>query len=313
MTAPALAPAVRMPPEYLRPLVEQLPGYRAAVDRVEQASAALRALTPPAIPDESGPITEWADAMVEYETATAQYESRRKFILGAQHRASAEAANIFNSNINSLLHDLAERLTRLMADVTGVVAELNGAATAEQAVALDVGPAWKRLRDLAGEYETLRSGQEWLLLHVAPRQYWVSCRPSLGGEDHCNLAYLRNLDDLWPDWRQLGLSSRRINLDGSKDRQEPWPADGGPELLIWLLKSSAQPWIPSLPELDALFRELRERANPDPQPAQAERVVLNRAPRPSRPAADYYDRVAPEIEFAPRDTKTLERQREAPA
>jgi hypothetical protein len=297
MTTAQVATAHRLPSNvYLQRLVELLPGYRDALNLAEQADAALRKL--PAVPDVpaeldphvSGQITqEWLTAVMTHETAAAQYQKQRQLIATVKQRATGNAMSIFASNVNGLLRGLNDDLTRLLAEVSVVDRELGGADTAEQAVTLDAAPAWKRLRDLAVDYDTLRDAQTYLLLNVASRTYWTSCRPILGGEDHANLAYIRNLDDVWSDWRRPGLHTQRINVDGSKHRTEPWPADSGPELLLWLVRSPAKPWIPTLPQIDELFAELRARDNAPQQP-QPQREVLNQPPR-----ADYFDRIAPEL------------------
>lgn len=296
MSAPAhaAATAFRLPPPSLKPYADAIPEYRDALRRVQAAETWLNRqppVPPPNIPNaETGAqIDEWLAAVDNYDAEVARHDRHRQRVLAIKQHASADAAAVFTANVNPIFRALHAELEKLLDNAADAVSQLDGARTAEQAIAGDCGPAWRTLLDLAGEYSALRSSQEWLLLNVAFRMYWATCRPTLPGEDHQNLAYIKNLPDLWPNWRSPDRFTRQVNIDGSKPRLEPWPADHGPELLIWLVESDAQPWIPTTTQLDELLAELRDRDNADPQPASAERQPLNRAPRP---AAGYFDRVA---------------------
>jgi hypothetical protein len=134
-------------------------------------------------------------------------------------------------------------------------------------------------------------------LNLAPRHYWTTCRPILGGEDTGSLAVIRNLDDVWPSWTNPGLA-QQMHVDGTKQRGEPWPSDPV-QLLLWLVTSlpaaARQPahvWIPTLTEIDELFAERRDRDNPTPD-SQPARLVLNQAPQPP---GDKYSRVVTPLE-----------------
>ena len=131
-----------------------------------------------------------------------------------------------------------------------------------------------------------------MMLNLAPKKYWQTCRPILGGLDHANLAWLRGLDDVYPSWRDPGMA-QRINVDGSKTRTEPWPDDeNSPQMMLWLTRTpAAQPWVATPPQIDELFQEIRDALNP-PAEQQPARQTLNEPPR------DYYDRVATPIEMA---------------
>jgi hypothetical protein len=296
MTAPAALPtAIRLPHNrYLRRLVDQLPGYTDALSLAEHADECLSELPPvPPVPAEldphtSGQITaEWLSALDTHEQAQAQYVKDRARIQAVKSRAQSTAASALNTNVNRLFRGLNDDLTRLLAEVAEIAQELDGASSPSQAIGRGVVEPWKRLCDLADDYSTLRSAQDYLLVSVAPKSYWQSCRPILGGEDTASLAHIRNLDDIYPSWRNLG-AAQRVNVDGSKDRAEPWPADPT-QLLLWLVASDAEPWIPTTTEIDELFRERRDRDNQPRQPQPA-RQTLNQPPR-----ADYYSRIMPDI------------------
>jgi hypothetical protein len=144
-------------------------------------------------------------------------------------------------------------------------ADLDGASTAEQAIAKDRAPAWKRLTELAGDYSTLRVAQRALM--SGRTDLVTSSRSSNGGEDTASDLVLQNLDDLWPSWRNPGQTERVINVSGEPHRYEPWPAEPA-QLLLWLVTSTAQPWVPTIPQLERLWDRRRNLANPNPRIAK---------------------------------------------
>ncbi len=296
MTAPATA--IRLPDnKFLLPAVDALPGYKAALDRADRADEMLRELAPPAPvaadldPRNTGPTLEWLDALDEHDTAVERYERHRRRLLGSKQAAMGEAASVLRANANRLLAGLNDHLTELLHEVAEIADELDGAITADQAIGHGVAPAWKALAELVGEYAELRFAQEYCLNNLTPNHYWTTCKPVLGGEATASVAHLRNIDALWPGWRNPNANTQ-INIVGSKKRAEPWPSDPT-QLLLWLVTSEAEPWIPTTTQIDELFAEKRDRDNPKPT-SPPQRDVLNQPPRP--PTDDYYSRVITPLE-----------------
>jgi hypothetical protein len=276
--------------------VDRLRGYKEALSLAEDADAWLRSLRPvPPVPAELDPhrcgklSEEWLTAAAEHEAAAARLEHERRLILTVRQRAGADANAAFLNGIDHMLADLHHDLMGMLDNVADIANQLNGATTAAQAVEVDAGAAWKRLAELTTDYQTLRAAQHVIMLR-APRELWISCTPTLGGEPHANLAYIRNIGSIWANWRQPGLGPQRINIDGSKPRPEPWPTDPT-QVLLWLVTSSAEPWIPTTRELRQRFREPSERANPGPddEPQQQPEPPRNEPPR------NPYDRIAAPI------------------
>ena len=297
MTAPTqLATKLRLPDNIRRRAVDKLAGYEDALERAEHAGCELRNLTPPPpIPAELDPSScgritqDCRAAVLEYEASVAKYAQEQQLIRRFEQQANGEERSILTSGVNTLLRDLGCELKPVLAETSRLVDELGPAATASQAIQLNVTKAWQKLQDKGDHIAKLYSEADWLYLNIAPRRCWTSATPLLGAEGHCNLLHIRNLHQLFPDWHQPGLHTRQINVDGSRTRPEPWPVDDySPDFLIWAIKADAELWIPTLPEFDELFRQLREADNPPMQP-EPERQVLNQSPRSP------YDRVIPTI------------------
>ncbi|MGH3968898.1 MAG: hypothetical protein ACRDTV_12490 [Mycobacterium sp.] len=254
---------------YLAKVVDELAGHRTALDVAAQAQQMLDSLVAPeGIPADLHPLNtgavndEWVDASIAHTAAVAMLERRRGVLLELLRDANAQAASVITHNINQLLTRLNDDLTHLLDEARQAAAQLGGATTAEEAIAEDAGTHWKALTALAGEYALLREAQD-DVMRRAPFDYLNGSRPANGqGEDHTSDLRLANLDQLWPDWRDPGIKT--IRMDGGRDRLEPWPEDNA-GLLLWLVTSPAQAWIPTLPQLDQLRTKRIARSNPMPK------------------------------------------------
>jgi hypothetical protein len=250
--------------------VAALPGYRQAVDTASACDQWLS--TPPELPTVDPELAEhiteeWLTAERARENALTDYEARRRIVQSRRELAANQAQSIFNTGADLILGVLQDELTKLLNRAAGVLPELGGATTPAEAIATDAGAAWKQFGALSDEYSELRSAQTFVMLRASVG-LWRSCTPSLPSEDHCNLAFIRNIDELWPNWRQYGLDRRRVDLsdNATPARDQPWPADSGPELLVWLLTSDAEAWIPTTKQLRELFNE--RNAAPEDVPEQ---------------------------------------------
>lgn len=254
--------------------VAALPGYREALAEAEAADHWLK--TAPQLPAVDPALAEhitdaWIDAERARETAIADYEARRRIVQSRRERAASRAQSIFIGGVDLILGSLQNDLTALLERVTQALPELGGATTAEQAIAADAGAAWKQLTALADDYDALRQAQTFVMIRGSV-SLWQSSTPQFPGEDHANEAFIRNIAELWSNWRQPGLNRSRIDLSDNvtRGRDEPWPADHGPELLIWLVNSDAQPWIPTGKQLRELWAERNAPPIDDAPPESAD-------------------------------------------
>ncbi|WP_205874441.1 hypothetical protein [Mycobacterium camsae] len=217
----------------------------------------------PPVPDPftAGAVTdEWIAAVIERSAQQDLTTKRRnilvRFIADADNRAKTSVPDT-----DAVLRAYHGKLVELLDNARELVDQLDGANNAETAIDKGVGPQWKQLSELARDYQQLRNAQE---SHV-PQDIVISARPSTGtGEHPASDLFLRNLDDIWPHWRQPDLTPRTIRLDGRRDRTEPWPTEPVPQL-IWLATSQAEPWIPTIAQLRTLWRQRKTKANPQPR------------------------------------------------
>lgn len=219
-------------------------------------------------PFAAGEITdEWIDATIERRAQDNLRAQRRgvllSFIADAENRAAVTAADT-----DSILAAYHGRLTELLSAAKEIVDQLDGAATPTEAIDKGVTLQWKALTALADDYQALRAAQ----MSQIPTEIAVSARPAAGGEDHASDCYLQNLDTVWPTWRQPHKTPTTTYINGGeKDRNrfEPWPSERRPvSLLVWLITSRAEPWIPTTAQLRALQAQRARVLNPTPDRAR---------------------------------------------
>ncbi|OBF86948.1 hypothetical protein A5791_19830 [Mycobacterium sp. 852002-51163_SCH5372311] len=226
--------------------------------------------TPPSLPSaaqELDPFTigeireEWIDAQIDRKDAEARLERRRGVLIALASQAQGQAAAVSRSIRNEVLAGFHRELERLLDDAAEVVAELGDVSSAQEAIASDRGPAWKRLCELADDYATLRRFQ----LARIDDDIVTRSKPTAGGEEHASDLYIRNLDDVWREWRTGGARNgvTVTNVRGPAPRYEPWPASQ-PLLLRWLVTSPAEPWVPTPEQLQQHWADRQQRANPQP-------------------------------------------------
>lgn len=266
--------------KYLLRALDELSGYREANELASQAESLIKELRPPqAVPPELDPITagvitdDWLDAAVAHAAAVAATGHRHAILTDLRQRASRTAQTQLVHGADTLLTTLNTALKSLLAEASEVATHLDGADTADTAIANDAGQHWKHLTALAHDYDELRAAQREVMRHASP-DITISARRSDGtGETHCSDLYLANLDDLWPDWRSPDYR-RNVRINGDVDRLEPWPEDPTAQL-VWLVTSTAAPWIPTAKELDRLNVDRRAKANPVPRVVPGIRASLN--------------------------------------
>jgi hypothetical protein len=198
------------------------------------------------------------------------------------------------------------------------IPELGGATTAAQAIDADAGAVWKRITELADDYSALRQAQTFVTLRGSV-SLWQSSAPQFPGDDHANEAFLRNIGQLWGNWRQPGMSRSRIDLSDNARRARTLAGRPRPELLIWLVTSAAEPWIRTGRQLRELWAERNAPVEDDapqdtdddtihdsllwgPQEAERKRQV-KAAARQAKPA---YDRIAPPIKASKRQPAEIQ-------
>ncbi|OBG72060.1 hypothetical protein A5700_00800 [Mycobacterium sp. E1214] len=230
-------------------------------------------------PLDTGEITdEWINDTAELETRRRQWERRRGVLLTLANDARGRAQSLRDAQKSNILAAYNDELNRLLDRAHELSGELRGVDTAHEAIANDRGPQWKALTQLTEDYHELRVAQHALMSHDV-----VFSAKAKAGEDHASDLYLKNLDDIWPGWRtaQSDDSMQYPNGGRPSTRREPWP-DEPAALMLWLVRSKAEPWIPSEADLERLRQRRIAKANPIPKLIRDDPAYLNKPTKKGR-------------------------------
>lgn len=276
MTLP-LPGATHLPPnKFTTPIVDSLDGYTEALAEAQAIADYLRTLPLiPTVPTTPGPVSDdWQRAEDERDAALERHERWRNRASGRQQAAIRAANSLLHSNLDHILNQLHLRLIETLLKATPNLKALvaAGVDTADQAIETGLVAEWARLaQDTWPDYAMLRQSQEFLHLHIASTNIWRSARPSFDGEDPASLLWIKNLPELWPDWRERGRTRPALTLTGGPPRPEPWPRPDGPEFLLWAFKAGAVHWIPDTREFREQFSNRQhEITNTDDEPQDDE-------------------------------------------
>jgi hypothetical protein len=137
---------------------------------------------------------------------------------------------------NRLLSSLAQDLDKIMADAAAVVARLDGARNAGEAIKRGVADAWQELPTLCDQYDTIRQAQDWIM---AGDHRVVNARSEyLWTDDLASDLAIANLDTVFPDWKSPARNHAIQQWD-NQNRLQPWPAEPIEQLVYPELVRSA--------------------------------------------------------------------------
>jgi hypothetical protein len=242
-------------------LLATRPGYLEAVAMRDRAMQKQQSLRFPAVAYPTPPDSDDADLdqyLSDYAAAYEedQFRNRQADALGAVVGACERSIGSAMDDPDALLRPLSDDLTNLMARITTVVDQLNGATNANEAITNNVADAWRELPALRSEYDDIRRTQQLLMLHDdrPPSDYLSDYTDDPLASD----LIIANLDDVMPTWR---TPDTRFTMQGNPPDRRPWPNDPL-EQLVWLVISGAKAWIPTTSELTALGQARRRLIDP---------------------------------------------------
>jgi hypothetical protein len=190
---------------------------------------------------------------------------------------------------NTILGSLAADFESIMADVTSVANQLNGARDASAAIARNAEDAWRRLPELRDEYDKIRSAQTSVVVAAFDPYLLATARSSYIEDELASDVAIANLDELLPSWKRP--DNRTTTSFRELGDRRPWPIDDPLAQLVWLVTSNAKPWLPTEPELRNLHAERAARINKRAADKAASETADPVTPKPP-PDSKRHDRVA---------------------
>ncbi|WP_405159651.1 hypothetical protein OG203_24630 [Nocardia sp. NBC_01499] len=251
--------------------LKSLPGFTEAGSALAEAEEKLRQLyaqrqeldntdlTDTII--ETGHIPDsWLKSIAAKQVERATLDLTIGAVDELQNRAKSRLESLASMGTDSILSHLDTKLQDLIDSIRPAVEELNGAATAADAVELGTAEAWRKISHVTGEYNQLRASQEKVMID-ANSYVWSRARSIRSRDVRASDGIIGNLDTVWPTWntREPVPAGFEGSVFSATTEGEPWPFDNA-EFLAWAVSAGALLWIPTVRELITLSKARHEDA-----------------------------------------------------
>ncbi|GAB1811121.1 hypothetical protein [Mycobacterium sp. MUNTM1] len=282
--------AVARTNEYLRRALEEFPDYATAVElraKVIQAQRELRGVSTVPSPTNVDGLDEFLAAIERRTVDQLVFKAKHGALVSLRGEIDNQLPSILTVHCDAILGSLAADFSTLMADVTSVATQLNGARNASEAIAHGAEDTWRRLPALRDQYDQLRAAQQSVVLTAFEPHVLATAKSDYIEDELASDLHLANLDEILPGWRRP--DNRAATSFGELGDRRPWPIDDPLAQLVWLVTSDAEPWLPTTKDLRALRAKRQARtakAGPKPQPVREQPRLLN------KPIASH-ERIAP--------------------
>lgn len=277
--AAGLAAVARTNP-YLRRALDKFPEYAQAVELRAAVITAQRELRgTAAVPNatDAGQLGEFLAAVERRTLDQLVFEAKRGALMSLRGEIDNQLPSIITVHCDAILGSLAEDFAQLMAEVTNVATQLNGARNAAEAIAGNTEDAWRQLPPLRDQYDQLRAAQRAVALTAFEPHVLATSKSDYIEDELASDLAIANLDEILPGWRRP--DNRAATNFGELSDRRPWPIDDPIEQLVWLAISDAEPWLPTAADLGALRAKRQARAakaGPKPQQLREQPGLLNK-------------------------------------
>lgn len=206
---------------YYRKAVET-PAYRDAMELRAEAIRRRAQLEPiaalPLPPSVRCDLDDWEDLAVTLAAADQARTVRMNAYNSLIAQCEREIASVVHQK-DRLLASIAADLDQVMSRVSVVVAALNAARNAGEAIDLDVAEQWRQLLPLRAEYDQVRQAQDWAL--GGDHRATHTRSNYLYDDDLASEMRLANIAELFPAWKDPAPNHALQNWDTG--RAQPWP------------------------------------------------------------------------------------------
>ncbi len=269
--------------------------YNHAYSVAAQVEQHLQSITPP--PDYAAAVKQIIDTgempqdfatwRTEFNVAQQRFDDERNALQALRNQAAATCQGTLSEQTPQILSHLHRQLCALIDRARPAAEQLAGITEAEEVMraGADAVNAFTTLDQCWTEYTDIRMGQSRILANFVDATTVNNCRSALCGDEAANDAYLSNLDDIFPDWRQRpGQKQRTVITDSGihvNPVSPPWP-ERGPMQLKWFIANGAEFWVPTAKQIEELHTARMWRINEEAYlltltPEQRERFEKERA------------------------------------
>jgi len=143
--------AVARTNEYLRRALDEFPEYARAVElraKVVQAQRELRGVSAVPSPTDADGLDEFLAAVEQRAVDELAFESKRRALISLRGELDTQLPSLIAVHADAVLGSLADDFATLMAEVSTIATQLNGARNASEAIERGAEGAWRRLPEL---------------------------------------------------------------------------------------------------------------------------------------------------------------------
>ena len=233
-TLPDRVLEARTAAQFLRKIVSEFPtDFTADVNLEERlVREAKEAAANKSLPD-FGPLFE--------AIQQRPVEEARRRVLQRASREAAEciydavrnaAEEIVTGHLRPALEQLMAKAANFETKLRDVRLEVTDASMLTASKAQQ--DAWVELKTLAERYVEIRAGRQTLKD--------IGYKPGIDGDDGGLFEEFENFDDLWPQYGGWTAATQKA----------PWPSERT-NRLIWIVRSEARPWMPTVAEQNEAY------------------------------------------------------------
>lgn len=186
--------------------------------------------------------------------------STRALLSDLANQLSSDLDRALTDHVDDLLTHLAGQLDDVLPAAASALGDLAGAATADAAIAAGVPAAWTAWTKAVRTYTDVRDAQRLVARKL------VGIEPGSSSVRYEDVALIRDMAAVfphWPAWRRYGWTE---NEHGERQTlTPPWPGDDDPATYLeWLVKSDADPWVPTTAQYQDTHRHLAASLSSEP-------------------------------------------------
>lgn len=190
-------------------------------------------------------LTSMAAERMKQEVSAYKRETMSCLVDAAGYRLESITLNA----TDAILSALNDRLQTVVAELSDAVQRLNGASTPLQAIEVAGADAWKAVTELRTRYNQIRTAQT-LVMVTSASDVLQQAKPPYADNYQASDSVIKNLDEVWPV----------CFTESARHHDIPWPYEVD-EFLVFSIRSGAELWVPTVPELESLRAERKRSTN----------------------------------------------------
>lgn len=192
---------------------------------------------------------DWLASMATERMKQEVTAYKRETVSQLLDAAGYRLESIALSATDTILTGLNTRMQSVVTELADAVQRLNGASTPLQAIEVGGADAWKAVTELRTRYNQIRTAQT-LVMVTSASDILQQAKSPYADNYQASDSVIKNLDEVWPV----------CFTESARHHDIPWAYEAD-EFLVWCIRSGAELWVPTVPELESLRAERKRSTN----------------------------------------------------